>query len=41
MFGDGLVLAIQGTGDDTNIMVNFNKVGMKKLKLAYAGLERV
>ena len=40
-FGEGLVLAIQGSGDTAKVTVNFPRIGTKTLVLAYAPLEKV
>jgi len=37
-FGDGIVLAIQGSGEQAKITVNFPRIGTKTLVLAYATL---
>jgi DNA helicase-2/ATP-dependent DNA helicase PcrA len=37
-FGEGMVLAIQGSGDNMKVTVNFPKLGTKTLSLAYAPL---
>ena len=41
VFGQGVVLRAEGKGDDTQVEVAFPNVGVKKLLLAYAKLERV
>jgi len=41
VFGQGVVLRVTGKGDDTQVEVAFPNVGVKKLLLAYAKLERV
>jgi DNA helicase-2/ATP-dependent DNA helicase PcrA len=38
-FGEGTVLAFEGSGDHTRVQVNFAHAGMKWLVLAYANLE--
>jgi DNA helicase-2/ATP-dependent DNA helicase PcrA len=38
-FGEGTVLAFEGTGEHTRVQVNFSNAGMKWLVLAYANLE--
>ncbi len=38
-FGEGVVVNIEGQGARTEVMVNFEKVGSKRLNLAYAKLE--
>jgi DNA helicase-2/ATP-dependent DNA helicase PcrA len=38
-FGEGTVLAFEGSGEHTRIQVNFNNAGSKWLVLAYAKLE--
>jgi len=40
-FGVGMVLATQGSGDNAKVTVNFPKLGVKTLSLAYAALEKV
>lgn len=40
-WGDGVILDMQGTGDKTEVVVNFSEVGQKTLLLAWAPLERV
>ncbi|HEY3377209.1 MAG TPA: DNA helicase PcrA [Armatimonadota bacterium] len=40
-FGEGLVLAIQGSGDTAKVTVNFPRIGTKTLVLAYAPLTRL
>lgn len=40
-FGDGMVLAIQGSGEQMKVTVNFPRIGTKTLVLAYAPLERL
>jgi DNA helicase-2/ATP-dependent DNA helicase PcrA len=37
-FGEGVVLQIEGGGNDTRVQVNFKGVGIKWLIAAYAGL---
>ncbi len=38
-FGDGMVLAFEGSGEHTRVQVNFSQAGTKWLVLAYANLE--
>ena len=38
-FGDGTVMAFEGSGEHTRVQVNFSGAGMKWLVLAYAHLE--
>ncbi|HEY5790693.1 MAG TPA: DNA helicase II [Gammaproteobacteria bacterium] len=38
-FGDGVVLGLEGAGDNARVQVNFRDVGAKWLMLAYAGLQ--
>ena len=38
-FGDGIVLNCEGSGSNVRVQVNFEKVGMKWLVIAYANLE--
>ena len=40
-FGEGMVLAISGSGDTAKVIVNFPKIGTKNLMLAYAPLEKL
>lgn len=40
-FGDGIVLALQGSGDGAKVTVNFPRVGTKTLVLAYAPLTKL
>ncbi|MCB1258254.1 MAG: ATP-dependent DNA helicase PcrA, partial [Microthrixaceae bacterium] len=40
VWGDGVVLAVSGTGDKTEAVVNFASVGEKRLLLAWAPLEK-
>ena len=40
-FGNGKVIAVEGTGERAAATVNFKSVGMKKLKLAFARLQVV
>jgi DNA helicase-2/ATP-dependent DNA helicase PcrA len=40
-FGEGVVLAVSGAGDDTEARVAFSEVGEKSLLLAYAPLRKV
>jgi len=37
-FGEGVVLALEGSGDATRISVEFERVGLKRLMLKYAAL---
>jgi DNA helicase II / ATP-dependent DNA helicase PcrA len=41
VFGQGVVLRVEGKGDDTTVEAAFPNVGVKKLLLAYAKLERI
>ena len=41
VFGQGVVVSVTGTGDDAQANVAFPNVGVKKLVLAYARLEKV
>ncbi len=38
-FGEGVILNLEGTGDNTRIQVNFEQVGSKWLVAAYANLQ--
>ena len=38
-FGEGVVLALEGSGDATRITVQFRQAGLKRLMLKYAALE--
>ena len=38
-FGDGIILNLEGSGDNTRIQVNFEQVGSKWLVAAYANLQ--
>jgi DNA helicase-2/ATP-dependent DNA helicase PcrA len=38
-FGEGTVMAFEGSGEHTRVQVNFSNAGMKWLVLAYANLE--
>lgn len=40
-FGDGLVVSVHGSGDETQVSVAFANAGLKKLLLAYAKLEKI
>lgn len=40
-FGKGLVTAVEGTGDDLRISVDFEAVGNKKLLLKFARLTKI
>ena len=40
-FGEGVVLAIQGSGEETKVLVNFPRLGVKKIQLSYAPLEKL
>jgi len=40
-FGEGVVLDMSGSGDDTEAVVRFRDVGEKRLLLAWANLERI
>jgi DNA helicase-2/ATP-dependent DNA helicase PcrA len=40
-WGDGVILGVDGTGDKTEVVVNFSSVGQKTLLLAWAPLEKV
>ena len=41
VFGEGMVLAISGSGDTAKVIANFPKIGTKNLMLAYAPLEKL
>ena len=38
-FGEGVVLAMEGDGDNTRLQVRFRRVGTKWLVLGYANLQ--
>jgi DNA helicase-2/ATP-dependent DNA helicase PcrA len=38
-FGEGMVLAFEGSGEHTRVQVNFNNAGTKWLVMAYAKLQ--
>lgn len=40
-FGDGVILAIEGTGEDARVQVNFGRAGAKWLALSLAKLQSV
>ena len=40
-FGNGVVVSCQSVKDDVEIMVVFNGMGLKKLLLSFAKLEKV
>jgi DNA helicase-2/ATP-dependent DNA helicase PcrA len=40
-FGEGIVIEAKQSGSDTEVTVAFVAVGIKRLSLAYAPLERV
>jgi len=40
-FGDGMILAVEGSGDAIRVTVQFNRVGIKRLMLKYAALQAV
>ncbi|PPD23180.1 MAG: hypothetical protein CTY22_12240 [Methylomonas sp.] len=40
-FGDGVVLQTEGAGDQEKVQINFRRVGIKWLMLAYARLDAV
>lgn len=40
-FGEGVLLNVEGNGNNTRVAVNFSSVGVKRLVLAYANLEPV
>ena len=40
-FGEGVVLATQGSGESAKVTVNFPRVGTKIIVLAYALLEKL
>ena len=40
-FGDGTILGVEGSGDATRVSVQFRKVGIKRLMLKYASLQRL
>ncbi len=39
-WGEGVILGLEGTGDKTEVVVNFSSVGQKRLLLAWAPLEK-
>jgi DNA helicase-2/ATP-dependent DNA helicase PcrA len=39
-FGDGVIIAIQGSGDKAEAVVNFRGIGEKRLLLAWAPLTK-
>ena len=39
-FGEGVILELRGSGDSTEVTVNFSGVGMKHLALAWAPLRK-
>ncbi len=41
VFGEGVVLSIEGQGDASRIQINFNTAGTKWLVTAYADLEKI
>tara|TARA_A100001037_G_C15147281_1_gene636964 strand:+ start:1912 stop:4080 length:2169 start_codon:yes stop_codon:yes gene_type:complete len=41
VFGEGVVLSIEGQGDASRMQINFNTVGTKWLVTAYANLEKI
>jgi DNA helicase-2/ATP-dependent DNA helicase PcrA len=40
-FGEGVVISVSGSGEDTEARVAFSDVGEKSLLLAYAPLKKV
>ena len=40
-FGEGIVLATQGSGEQAKVTVNFPRLGTKTLVLAYAALVKL
>ena len=40
IFGSGSIAGVTGFGRDAKVMVNFDSIGMKKLLVRYAGLEK-
>ena len=40
-WGDGVILGLDGTGDKTEVVINFASVGQKTLLLAWAPLQKV
>jgi DNA helicase-2/ATP-dependent DNA helicase PcrA len=40
-FGEGVILAIEGSGNDARVQVNFGRQGIKWLALSVAKLEAV
>ena len=40
-FGDGMVLMIEGQGDNTRVQINFADVGTKWILPAYAKLDKI
>ena len=40
-FGEGVVLALHGSGDKAEAVVNFREVGEKRLLLAWAPLQKL
>lgn len=40
-FGDGVVLDVAGSGENTEVTINFSEVGQKTLLLGWANLELV
>jgi ATP-dependent DNA helicase UvrD/PcrA len=40
-FGDGVVLNVEGQGENARVQVNFERQGTKWLMMGYANLERV
>ena len=41
VFGEGVVLSIEGQGDASRMQINFNTAGTKWLVTAYANLEKI
>ena len=41
IFGDGMVLAISGSGSDTKLKIHFKRAGVKNIVLAMAKLEKI
>ena len=40
-FGDGVVLNVEGQGDNARVQINFERQGTKWLMMGYANLEVV
>jgi DNA helicase II / ATP-dependent DNA helicase PcrA len=39
-YGQGLIIKVEGEGDDAKLTINFPGYGVKKMIAKYAGLER-